>query len=264
MLRQVKRFTTIGTHAALKRRDKPVGTVDEGRLDEKLDEYADRDTVFVHAGLSDISTAFGRNPYTFLRDKLRSHFDTILAPGFTDYFRMSGIYHKQFSLPKHGTFSKLFLDDVEYRTNDAIRSILVDGPYRFDGCNHHHSFAEDGCFAKLDRDDVLVLNIGTPWLKCSHLHYLEQRYNAPYMEETSATGTIYYDDDSYEQITQHTPNYKSKFYSFNKRKITSTLKRSGVLDYADMNGLNVYLFSLREMRLALEPALRDDPYYLVT
>lgn len=264
MLRQAKRVTTIGTHAVLKRRDRSVQRVDERRLDEALDRYADFETVFVHVGLSDVRQAFDRNPYAFLLEKLRSNFDSILAPGFTDYFRTSGVYHKQFSLPKHGTFSRLFLDDADYRTDDAIKSILVDGPYRFDDCDHHRSYDDDGCFAKLDRENVLVMNIGTPWLKCSHLHYIEQFYDVPYIEETDATGTIYYDEDSYDRITQRTPNYTSKFYSFNKRKIMSQLDREGVLDYTEMNGLNVYFFSVRDLRRALEPELLDDPYYLVT
>jgi len=84
-------------------------------------EAAGHSTVFVHAGLSDISSAFETNPYKFLLDRLDDQFDNIIATGFTDYFKHSGVYHKEHSQPKNGTFVELFGIDVtqfSYPAND--------------------------------------------------------------------------------------------------------------------------------------------------
>jgi len=133
ILTNASRGANLVKHQALKRakRKRGVSSVAPSRLDELLKRHGDgHSNVFVHAGLSDIKRAFGTDPYAFLRSKLNANFRSVLAPGFTDYFATSGVYHKQYSRPKHGTFGQLFLRDADYRTDDAMKSILVEGPYR--------------------------------------------------------------------------------------------------------------------------------------
>ncbi|MFW6040711.1 MAG: hypothetical protein ACOC85_02630, partial [Thermoplasmatota archaeon] len=114
------------------KRDTPA---DVEELHDILDGYSEEKTVFVHVGLSDIKSVFHQNPYELLIKVLEEHFNSILAPGFTPYFEESGVYHKLYSKPVHGTFYRLFHKDADYRTNDATHSILVKGDYRFDDCN---------------------------------------------------------------------------------------------------------------------------------
>lgn len=241
-----------------------AGRAPESRLDDLLAEHgAGHSEVFVHVGLSDVRAAFGGDPYAFLLEKLDAHFESIIAPGFTDYFKTSGVYHKRYSRPKHGTFGTLFLADADYRTDDAIKSFLVRGPYRFEGCVHHDSYHEDGCFSKLVAEDTLVMDIGTPWLTCSHLHYFEAAYDVGYVVERTYDGVLLADGECRE-IEQTCHRYESPFYSWNKPRIERLLKRRGALSKYDLNGLKLLFFSLGDLRDALDGKLTEDDHFLVT
>lgn len=247
------------------RRRRGAGPVPPSRLDELLERHgADHRKVFVHAGLSDVKQAFGTDPYAFLRGRLTANFRSVLVPGFTDYFATSGVYHKQHSRPKHGTFGPLFLRDADYRTDDAMKSILVEGPYRFDDCRHTDSYHEDGCFARLVEEDTLVMDIGTPWLTCSHLHYFESRLDVDYVVERTFDGVLCAKGGDCEPIEQTCGVRTSPFYSWNKPKLTRLLERDGALDSYDLNGLQVMFFTLGDLAASLVPRLADDPKYLVT
>jgi len=254
-------------HQVLKQRNqrRSVSAVSERTFEEILQTHASGENqVFLHVGLSDIKSAFDTNPYEFLLSKVEANFESILAPGFTDYFKMSGVYHKEHSQPKHGMFSKLFMRDAEYRTDDAIKSILVDGPYRFEGCVHDDSYHPDGCFAKLVGDDVLVMDIGVPWITCSHLHYFEHEFGVPYMTDRTYEGVQCGPESACESISQTCGQYVSKYYSWNKPKIQRELADAGVLEAYDLNGLQVLFFTLGDVEDVIGDKLRDDPYYLVT
>lgn len=240
------------------------GTVDSARLDALFEAYAaDHDTVFVHAGLSDVAAAFDRDPYRFLVERLTAHFESVLVPGFTTSFVDSGIYHRRYSRPEFGTFAELFLEEAEYRTHDPIHSIMVKGPYRFGDCDHTDSFGDAGCWARLDRDDVLYLNVGTDWLRSTQFHYLEQRYDVPYVDVVPYEGVVYHDDTTFTAVTQY--NHRDVIVrKFNRRKLERLLVRRHVVDAYDLNGLAVRFFRAGELRTALDEHLRRDPYFLIT
>jgi len=247
-----------------KLRERPVGSVAESDFDAVLERYHDEPTVFVHVRLSDVKAAFGCDPYEFLLGKLDERFDSVLSPRFTPSFRKDdGLYHKEFSEPRFGTFSTLFFEDCDYRTDDATNSILVRGEYRFDDADHHDTWSEDGCFAALDRDDVLYLNVGTDWLTASRIHYLETLFDVSYVRTVEYEGVIYYDETTFEPVTQRTHEY-ARSVSWNRAKIADDLARDGVLDRYDLDGLKLFAFNARELREALEPRIDADPYYLVT
>lgn len=218
---------------------------------------------FVHAGLSDVAAAFEGNPYEALHDALVRHYDSVLAAGFTPSFRDSGVYHKRFSRPEFGAFNRLFLDDADYRTDDAIFSILVEGDYRFDDCLHARSFARDGCWAKLDRDDALYVNVGTDGFRCSQLHYLEQRYNVPYVTVSSNEGIMYRDETAHERVTQWAlqDEYVRRY---NRNKLERVLQEAGALDVVEIGGLTFRFCRAKAVRTVLGERLESDPYFLVT
>lgn len=243
-------------------RSSDVSPVSPETFDGALSEYAD-DVVFVHAGLSDVKAAFGGNPYELLFRKLTDHFESVLAPGFTPSFRRSGIYHKLYSRPEYGTFSRLFLPDADYRTDDAIHSVLVKGPYRFENCNHQDSFGPEGCWGKLDDENVLIANIGTDWLLSTQHHYIERHYDVPYNAPDDHEGYIYYDEETHERITQTNYTYDFRAVKRNHQKIQRMMAEKGLLDEYDLGGLQVLFFRARDLRLALEEKLADDPYYMV-
>lgn len=243
-----------------------VSTASRARFERVVARHArGEDAVFLHVGLSDVAAAFDvDDPYEYLLDVVRDEFESVLAPGFTDYFTTSGVYHKRYSRPKHGTFGRLFLQDADYRTDDAIKSILVDGPYRFEGRVHEDSYHPNGCFEKLVADDVLVMDVGVPWFTCSHLHYFESVFDVPYMTEQSYEGVRYDDETSHESVTQSSGRYTSPYYSFNKPKIQQAMADAGALDSYDFGGMTVLVFSLGDLQEVLREKLSDDPYYLVT
>lgn len=247
------------------RRDRYIGRVDPDRFDAVLDNYS-ANVVFVHVGLRDVKRAFGCDPYKFLVDRFDERFESVLNPGFTPSFRCAdGIYHKQFSTPRYGAFSRLFMADCEYRTDDPTNSILVRGPYRFDECTQYDTWSPTGPFGKLDRENVLYLNIGTDWLRSSQIHYIESLLGVPYMETKDYKGMVYYDETDHEPITHrsHEYTYESEM-RWNRWKLETGLEADGVLDSYDLSGLRVRAFRAQDLRAWLEPRVKADPYYIVT
>lgn len=240
--------------------DKPA---DIEELHNILDNYSDEKSVFIHVGLSDISAVFHQNPYNLLIDVLEEHFNSILAPGFTPYFEKSGVYHKLYSIPTHGTFYRLFLKDADYRTNDATHSILVKGDYRFDGCNHFDTLSREGCWGKMDNDNILIMDIGTPWIFASQHHYIEGYYDVPYCHKVKYDGRIYYDDSKSEKITQTSYGYDLKAVRRNSIKLERYLSSKDILDKYNINGLNIRFFRARDIRKAYKNKIMNDSYYLI-
>jgi len=259
---------TLGARASMvlrrRLRSGSAGPVDEATLARLLDRYSG-ETVFVHVGLRDVNAAVDGNPFEFVIEALDRRFETIITPGFTPSFRKDDgrVYHKQYSNPRFGTFAKLFQSVADYRTDDATNSVLVRGPRRFPDCDHHDTWAPDGCFGALDDADVQYLNIGTDWLTASQLHYIEYTADVPYLEPVDYEGVIYYDETDHEEISQRTHRYR-RSVTWNRAKIADDLVDAGVLDRYNRNGLRLFAFNAREMREALEPKLEADPYYLVT
>lgn len=247
-----------------KRRDRNVASVDPAAFEAVLDRYPD-DEVFVHAGLSDVATAFDTDPYEFLLSSLTERFDSVLAPGFTPSFTSSGVFHRQYSRPEYGTFPRLLLADCDHRTADPIHSILVRGPYRFEECDRRTTFGPDGPFAQLEADDVLYLSVGTPWFRATQLHYLECEYDVPYVEQPTYEGVVYRDERRHERVEQtNYANENAALYAFNKTKLERRLRETGAMDRYVLGGLRLYLTRAGELRRVLGPEIERDPYYLVS
>lgn len=242
--------------------NRAISPASADRFERLISNFDDHDTVFVHAGLSDIRQAFQRDPYEFLLQTLEANFGNILVPGFTPSFRDSGIYHKEHSRPEFGTFARLFLDDADYRTDDPIHSILVNGDYRFDDCDHHDSFSESGCWAQLDRDDVLILNVGTDWMVSTQHHFLERHFDVPYVRSAAHDGIIFDGSGDHEQITQTNYEYTMPVKR-NAMGIEQHLTETGALTKHTLGGLNVMGTSARDLRESLAPAVERDPYFMI-
>jgi aminoglycoside N3'-acetyltransferase len=258
---RLRKWPTIAVNKAVEKRPRSVEAGDIERFHDILSGY-DQDIVFAHVGLSDVAAAFDGNPYEVVLGALEQHFESVLAPGFTDYFRTSGVFDKQHSRPKHGTFVRLFLDDAMYRTDDACKSILVSGDYRFDGCNHRDSYALDGCFERLREDNVLNVSIGTSVFRCSYLHHLEAKYGAPYMVRQSFPGVMH-DRGETTEIEQHT-HYYTDTWSFNKMKLSRELSARGILGRYDFGGLRLYTLPVRQLDSFIAEKMNRNPYYLVS
>lgn len=240
----------------------PLG---DDEFDAIFSQYDD-EVVFVHVGLSDINTAVGGNPYEFLLDRLTANFETVMGTGYTPSFRSSGVYHKQFSRPEFGVFSRLFLADADYRTDDAIHSILVKGDYRFDDYDHHDSFGKEGVRRKLDEDNVLCMNIGTDSFTCLVFHYLEGILELPYVTHPEFDGVVYYDETEHAHISQRNYRYTNELIGFpwNEAKVRRRLEADGVLQDHSIGDLQILAYRFNDVKEALVPLLEEDPYYLVT
>ncbi len=231
-------------------------------LETVLAQYPDTEVVFVHIGLSDIKTALQRNPYDAIIEKLDAEFESILAPGFTRSFREMGVFDVDETAPELGAFSSLFFEDATYRTPDPLHSILVDGSYRFDGCEFRDTFSPEGCYGQLSADNVLCLNIGTPWLISTQLHYIERVCDVPYAETTEIEGELTANGTT-ERITQRNYTKNNYLYFWDRRGLRDDMVSAGVMDHHVLNGLNVMGMRAGEMEAFLTEQIEDDPYYLV-
>ena len=249
-------------HYVIKQLRRPGGPVDEPVLETLLAQYADAEVVFVHIGLSDIKTAVQRNPYEAIVEKLRAEFESVLAPGFTRSFRETGVFDVDQTIPELGAFSSLFFQDAGYRTPDPLHSILVDGPYRFDDCTFRDTFSPEGCYGQLSADNVLCLNIGTPWLISTQLHYIERVCDVPYAGTADVNGELTANGTT-ERITQRTYDKNNYLYFWNRRGLRDDMVEAGVLDHYVLNGLNVMGVRAGEMETFLQARIEEDPYYLV-
>lgn len=244
------------------RRDRPVASLSPRVFDRQFGAHP-ADVAFVHVGLSDVNAAVDGDPYEVLHDALTRHYDSVLVAGFTPSFRASGVYHAAYSRPEFGTFNRLFLADADYRTDDALFSVLVEGDYRFPDCDHARSFGPGGCWAKLDRDDVLVVDVGTDGFRCSPLHYVEARHDVPYVSTERHEGVRLREGAAPERVVQRAPR-DDYLRRFNRGKLERVLRRDGVLDVADVGGLTFRFCRAQVVRRALAPRIERDPYYLVT
>ncbi len=259
---KVTRWPNTILHKSLEKIPHRVGSTDPQSFEAIFERYDKYDLVWVHIGLSDVNRALPGNPYENVMNALRANFENILATGFTHYFRKSRVYDKQHSRPGHGTFVRLFFNDADYRTNDAIKSILVKGEYRFDECNHRNTYSKNGCFEQVKKDNALTISIGTPWLICSYLHHIEANHGAPYMPAKEYKGVMH-DNGSMSEITQTTQMYDG-IWTFNKFKLQRHLRAAGILDEYDLNGLSIYAASIPEIDTFVSGKMKQDPYYLVT
>ncbi len=255
----------VAMYARNRRMDRTVDRSDPNRFDAILDEYStDAETVFVHVGLRDVKRAFDRNPYEFLLERLDDRFESVLTQGFTPAFRSpDGVYHKRFSLPRFGAFARLFFEECDHRTDDPTNSLLVRGPYRFDDCTHRDTWSPEGAFGKLDRENVLYLDVGTDWLRASQIHYIESVLGVPYMRTVEYEGVVYTDETTYERVTHRSHAYDGEV-RWNRAKLETGLREAGVLDSYDLSGLQVRAFRARDLREWLAPRIERDPYYVVT
>lgn len=250
-------------HYAVKHRSNDVGPVSPSLFETILDQY-DHDVAYLHVGLSDIKTAFETNPYEFLLEQLDRRFESLVVPGFTKSFRETGEFDVTETTPELGAFSKLFFDnDCDYRTPDPLHSLQVKGPYRFDGCDFRNTFGSEGCYAQLEADDVLCLNVGTPWLISTQLHYLEQTLDVPYVGTDVFTGRLTYADGRSERISQTNYSKNNYVYFWDRLGIRDDMVAQDRMDHFELNGLNVMAFSMADLRELVERKTRTDPYYLV-
>lgn len=241
-----------------------VQRVDEKIIDMLLSQHSSS-SVFIHAGLSAISSGLGiRNATEWIIKKFSSFFQVLLVPGFTPSFRTSGIYHKFFSLPEYGMLSRQFLANSNSRTDDPIHSILIHGNYSFTGCRHDFSFGYESCFDKLDSENTLIVNIGTRDIVFAQLHHIERVYEVPYIMDRYHKGIIYYDETNFSKINQRNYMFMPNKLTWNRNKIRRDLISDGVLTEHNLNGLIIRFFRAREMREALGSRINKNPYYLIS
>ena len=263
LVRRPSLLTSTATNFIDSKRTTEVEPTPRSKLEEIFDR-CDHDTAFVHVGLSDVNAALGEGSYETLVEILDESFDSVLAPGYTPSFKRTGIYHKDYSRPRYGMFTRLFAEDADYRTDDAIHSIFVRGDYRFDDCNHQKSFGENSCFAKLDRDNVPIIEIGTEQVSFTHLHQIEFLCDVPYIEPQSYDGVVYYDAESHDHITQRNFQTWNKYiYSYNRVKVEQDLRDADIMDYYEPGGLKLRFTPTNDSTEYLSERIRDDPFYLV-
>lgn len=220
----------------------------------------DADTVVVHAGLSDVATAFGGDPYERLRAALFEAFDAVLTPGFTFSFRESGFVDLDRAPPEVGAFGRRFLADAEFRTDDPVFSLLGAGTFEFETEGTGCSFAPGGYWDELHDRDVLYLNVGTDRFRCSGFHLAEGRHDVPYVSRTELRGHVRH-HGRVDAVTHCIPT-DDYWRRFARRTVCRDL--GDALRSHSVGGLRVEGCRASAIDALLDDRLASDPYYLVT
>lgn len=219
--------------------------------------------VFFHAGLSKLKKVLKNDdPFSFLLSLARES-NSFMAPAFTPSFRKTGVYHKKYSIPEYGVFSKLMMNHAERRTDDCIHSIYTIGDFSFKDCDHHDTFSQRGCYAKICDDNVLIVNIGTRSLVSTQFHYIERACKCPYVDQESFKGVIYRDDTDFSFVEQISYRYTEKYIMWDRGKIKKHLVRTGVLREYEIDGLQVSFFRAGDMFECISKSILKDPYFLI-
>jgi len=254
----------------IKRQKSVASPSDPSKMTAILDKYKKHNTVFVHIGLKQIKTAYGvDDPYGFIFNELTKRFQSIMTPGFTPSFKKTGLYHKELSKPEYGSFAKNFLNDATYRTDDPAYSLLVYGKYDLTGCNTKESFGKGSSFEKIDKDNILNINIGTKWLVSSQAHYIEYKNMVPYIKKETHEGIIYYNSTEHEKTsvtTYKNIHWFNKYLSiiWNRGKMLKDMLKSDIIEYHNINGLKIFIFRSGDLKQFLDEKIKKDPYYLIT
>ncbi len=219
----------------------------------------------VHAGLSRIESGSARSATDDILGELEQGLSYFCVPAFTPGFRQEKVFSSNESIPEVGTFSKLCMERRSPRTRDPIHSLFVfnDPAAHVMNLPVRDTFAPDGVYRSFVDPGSCWINIGTPDLVSTALHYIERIAQVPYLKEQVVSGKIIDESGNEEWVDQKSYRYRSRL-CWNRKKIENHLREIGCVDYLQWRGALVRVVDGNRAFLGLLAAIKRAPFFLVT
>jgi aminoglycoside N3'-acetyltransferase len=191
---------------------------------------------------------------------------TVLVPTFTYSFSKSGVFHRLFSRAETGRFSEEARRLGLARTPDPMFSVLDSrGWLAGRPVDHGTAFGPGSLWELLDREDAVVLNLGIEAMVATQVHFVEECMRVPYRMDTVMPGVAYLDEGSWAPV-----NYRFFARDLARNRlldwpgIEARLARYGAWRTDEATGVKLGWTTCRILREALEPAVHENPYVLVS
>ena len=219
----------------------------------------------VHAGLSAVDAASAREAADAIFQELSSSLSFFVCPAYTPSFRKSRVFSIPDSQPEVGGFSKMCMERKPPRTIDPIHSLFVFGKTGAELLSDpvRDTFAPDGVFKHFSDPGSCWINIGTPQLVSTVLHYVERLACVPYTREETLAGHFFYSDNRKEEVRQ--TSYRRVFrVAWNREKIENFLISFGAAEKFLWRGAVVRVVDGNLAVKLLMRELSGNPYFMVT
>lgn len=220
------------------------------------------DTVIVYAGLRAIAAQSPRDAYSKIIDSL-TEVKNLCIPGFTPSFRKTGVYSVLFSKPEVGALSKYAWTLGAERTLDPIHSVfVVRGKLEFED-TLDDTFHPEGIFKSFVREGACIVNIGTPSIVSTSLHYIERLNDVPYVNAELHDGVIYDLGANVKKIEHKSYKYNISV-TWNRKKIENLLEYNKCIITGRWNGAICRVIDGKKSSDLLTQRIQKNPYFMVT
>lgn len=228
-------------------------------LEKEISRYR---TAIVYAGLSSFRAESPCGAVDLIQYAFRNT-ENWFIPGFTPSFRRTGVYSVVHSRPEVGAFSKNVFKLSLKRTLDPIHSLFImngDLPY---ADTMGDTFDPDGIYKSFTTQDACIVNIGTPEIVSTNLHYSERFAGLPYLERENHHGVVILPNGKEKEINHTSFKYKNRI-SWNRKKIERLLVKNNCMNVGLWNGALCRVIDGEASMSCLHSALTKDPYFMVT
>lgn len=218
-------------------------------------------TAIVYVGLSSISANSANDAVGLIKYVFRNA-ENLVTPGFTPSFRKSGVYSVTHSRPETGAFSKIIFKQGINRTLDPIHSLFIMRGNLPHSDIMGETFHPDGVYKSFASQDACIINIGTPEIVSTNLHYCERFAGLPYLEKEIYKGVVILSDNQIRDVEHISYRYKNPI-SWNRRKIERLWLEKGCMKMGWWNGALCRVIDGSTSMSYLHSALKNDPYFMV-
>jgi len=219
----------------------------------------------IHVGLSQVESVSAAAAAEAVLSELEAALSCFCVPAFTPSFRKNRVFDIKKSIPEVGSFSRFCMDRQNFRTRDPIHSLFVfkDAGRSILALPTRDTFAPGGVYETFITPGSCWINIGTPEIVSTALHFIERAAVVPYLLKETIEGTIIDETGNEEQVNQVSYKYRMKA-CWNRRKIEEYLRAIRCIEYFEWKGALVRIVDGHRAFIGLLDKLKQDPFFLVT
>jgi len=228
-------------------------------LEKEISRYR---TAIVYVGLSSVRAESPGEAVDLIQYAFRNT-ENWFVPAFTPSFRRTGVYSVMHSRPEVGAFSKNVFKQSLKRTVDPIHSLFImngELPY---ADTMGDTFDPGGVYKSFTTQDACIVNIGTPKIVSTNLHYSERFAGLPYLECENHQGVVILPGGKEKEINHTSYKYKNRI-SWNRKKIERLWIKNNCVNVGSWNGALCRIIDGETSMSCLHKALTKDPYFMVT